>query len=194
MPRQYTGKHSFTTVERKQKNGSIYVYQKESWYDPTVKYTRYKLTLLGYKDSDTGQIHETRPRKAEREVSSPVSVELDDNAMIAIIEHISEISGVTAEVLEQGCCKNEGENEDINSIPLVPQPFHNLQSIRNGVSQPPSCPGFCCKNDGPEVSEYPDFPLHHRSVSTDSLSKDSVASSNLSLISTIPLSQIYCFH
>ena len=94
----------------------------------------------------------------------------------------------------QGCCKNKGENEDITSIPLVPQPFHILQSTRNNVSQPPSCPGFCCKNNSPEVPESLDFFLHHLSISTDSLSKDSVESSNLSLISTIPLGQIYCFH
>ena len=66
---------------------------------------------------------------------------------IAEAKHVIEDLMITFEY--QGCCKNKGENEDINSIPLVPQPFHILQSTRNRVAQPPSCPGFCCKKRQP---------------------------------------------
>ena len=42
MSRPYTGKQSISREERVQANGAIYVYEKMSWYDPEVKYTRKK--------------------------------------------------------------------------------------------------------------------------------------------------------
>ncbi len=60
--RKPTGKHSFSEVERKQKNGSIYVYSRESWYDPETRNTKSKFKLLGIRD-EQGNIKETKKKK-----------------------------------------------------------------------------------------------------------------------------------
>ena len=31
MPRPYTGQHSFRIVDRRKPNGTVYVYEQESW-------------------------------------------------------------------------------------------------------------------------------------------------------------------
>ncbi|MBK0348834.1 hypothetical protein JDW15_10480, partial [Aerococcaceae bacterium zg-ZJ1578] len=50
----------------------IYVYEVESYYDPTTKNTKRKSKILGYRDPDTGEIKPTRKRKAK---VSPLSEE-----------------------------------------------------------------------------------------------------------------------
>ncbi len=119
MGRPYTGKQSVTREERLQKNGVIYVYEKLSWYDPDVRYTRKKLTLLGIKNPNTGEIEETRPKLSPGsepgEVSSDLTVTKQQNALISILRYVSEISGVTAEV-NQALGKDKGMVQKILTL------------------------------------------------------------------------------
>ncbi len=99
MARPYTGKHSFRIIER-EKNGTIYVFEQESWYDQSTKNTKYKHVLKGIRDPQTGEIKPTRPKSKKKAPSDvPVTVEITFNAMLEIIKIVSEISGVGAEVL-----------------------------------------------------------------------------------------------
>ena len=70
MSRPYTGKVTESRYEKLQKNGSIYVYKKLSWYDPTIRNTRSKLELLGIKTA-TGEIVSTRPKSSTSNSSVP---------------------------------------------------------------------------------------------------------------------------
>ena len=102
MGRPYTGKITESRLERPQKNGTIYVYKKLSWYDPKIKNTRSKLELLGIK-TETGEIVPTRPKSRSSSLSSPgtpATIKMKSNAMICIVEHFSDISGVAKEVAD----------------------------------------------------------------------------------------------
>lgn len=44
-----------------------YVYEVESFYDPTIKNTRKKRKILGHRDPETGEIKPNRPRKKKVE-------------------------------------------------------------------------------------------------------------------------------
>lgn len=102
MPRPYTGKESISRSEITKPNGSIYVYERTTWYNRDTKKTESRRKLLGIKDPVTGEMHNTRPRKS-KEVSldpgdSSVTVTTKANAMISILSHLSNISGVSKEV------------------------------------------------------------------------------------------------
>ena len=93
MSRPYTGKHSFRIIER-EKNGTIYVYEQESWYDQSTKNTKYKHVLEGIRDPQTGEIKPTRPKSKKKTPSEvPVTVEIAFNAMLEIIK-IAKACGV----------------------------------------------------------------------------------------------------
>ena len=100
MPRQYTGKESVSLSEVTKPNGSVYVYERTTWYNRDTKKTCSKRKLLGIKDPITGELRKTRPRKSSPETNAEpeITVEKRENAMISILSHISEISGVTKEV------------------------------------------------------------------------------------------------
>ena len=103
MGRKLTGKQTETIVERKQANGSIYVYVRTSWYDPTIRNTRSKMKLQGIRDSSTGEIIPTRPKNKQSPLAPTVTavpVVVKKNAMICIIRYYSDRSGVTNEVLK----------------------------------------------------------------------------------------------
>ena len=102
MARPYTGKIAQSTEERVQKNGDIYVYQVQRWYDPDTRNTRRKLELLGIKDSSSGEVKSTRPKRkqsANVPAITPVVTEITANGMISIVRHFSEAAGVTDEVM-----------------------------------------------------------------------------------------------
>ena len=102
MSRPYTGKVTESRYEKLQKNGSIYVYKKLSWYDPATKNTRSKLELLGIKTA-AGNIVSTRPKSSTSNSSvpnTPAVVTKKGNAMISIVEHFSIVSGVSKEVFD----------------------------------------------------------------------------------------------
>ena len=100
MPRQYTGKESISLSEVKKPNGSIYVFERTTWYDRDTKKTRSKRRLLGIKDPETGEVRNTRPRKstAETNTGAEIAVLRKKNAMISILSYLSDVSGVTKEV------------------------------------------------------------------------------------------------
>ena len=102
MARPYTGKIAQSTEERVQKNGDIYVYQVQRWYDPDTRNTRRKLELLGIKDPSSGEVKGTRPKRkqsANVPAITPVVTEITANGMISIVRHFSEAAGVTDEVM-----------------------------------------------------------------------------------------------
>lgn len=119
MGRPFTGRQFVSREERIQKNGTIYVYEKLSWYDPEAKYTRKKLTLLGIRNPETGEIIETRPKLPSGSVSGEVTTDLtvakQQNALISILRYVSEISGITAEV-NQVLAKDKGMSQKILSL------------------------------------------------------------------------------
>ena len=106
MPRPYTGKESVSLSEVKKANGSIYVYERTTWYDRDIKKTRSKRKLLGIKDPETGLIRDTRPRKKRTETEAKpeanageaLTVSKKENAMVSILSYLSDVSGVTKEV------------------------------------------------------------------------------------------------
>ena len=99
MPRPYTGQHSFRIVDRRKPNGTVYVYEQESWYDPVTKSTKYKHILKGIRDPQTGEITPTHPRASKGKASSALAVAETHNAMIEITKSVCENSGVYAEVM-----------------------------------------------------------------------------------------------
>ena len=101
MPRKYTGKTSEKEIERVQQNGDIYVYLRTYWYDQESRNTKSKLKLLGIRNVETGEIEATRPKSkqsATDTAETPVTVKTKANAMISIVKHFSDVSGVTSEV------------------------------------------------------------------------------------------------
>ena len=101
MSRKLTGKVTERREERVQKNGDVYVYLRRSWYDPAIKNTRSKYELIGIKESDSGIIKPTRPKSKGSllfKPETPVAVEVKANAMLLIVKHFADISGVTKEV------------------------------------------------------------------------------------------------
>ena len=99
MGRIFSGKHNFTTQEVVQKNGSIYVYEVESWYDQGTKNTKRKKRLKGIKNSLTGAVESTRPKRKSREDTQvPIKATMTFNAMLAIAELMSSLSGVSKEL------------------------------------------------------------------------------------------------
>ena len=102
MPRPYTGKKSESKVYRKQANGSVYVYIRTYWYDPSIKNTRSTMKLQGIQDPNTGEIQPTRPKSHSSPLEpakTPVKTTVKANAMIRIIRYYSNRSGVTEEVM-----------------------------------------------------------------------------------------------
>ena len=61
MPRKYTGKISTLTVQRRQKNGDVYVYEEQRQYDPEKKYAvTLSAKLLGVKKKGTNQVVQSK--------------------------------------------------------------------------------------------------------------------------------------
>jgi len=101
MPRQYTGKETVSRSEVIKPNGSIYVFERTTWYDRDTKKTRSRRKLLGIKDPETGELRKTRPRKDNTETNTGeanVNGIKKENAMISILSYLSDLSGVTKEV------------------------------------------------------------------------------------------------
>lgn len=116
MARPFTGNHRFREVERKKPNGTIYVYEQESWYDQETKNTKYKHTLKGIRDPLTGEITSTRPKSQQTEATvTTVKAEIVKNAKFEIIGKISEFSGVARE-LEAALPNNKGIAEKILTL------------------------------------------------------------------------------
>ncbi len=106
MPRKYTGKISTLTVQRRQKNGDVYVYEEQRQYDPEKKYAvTLSAKLLGVKKKGTNQVVQTRPKRKfvniDKEEVSPlgdVKAIRKHVGMMDIINHLSETSGVDEDI------------------------------------------------------------------------------------------------
>lgn len=65
MPRKASGEPKTKRVERRQKNGDIYVYEVTTLYNPVKRYNEHVSSrLLGKKSSTGAELLPTRPRKA----------------------------------------------------------------------------------------------------------------------------------
>ena len=90
MGRPFTGMKSVATFEQIKDNGTVYVYERTTWYDPSKGYSRSSRKLLGKKDTVTGEIVATRPKrdaKANEDITrkeEAVTVGIKSNAMISI--------------------------------------------------------------------------------------------------------------
>ena len=123
MGRPFTGKKNVSTFEETKPNGSIYVYERTTWYDPEKGYSRSSRKLIGKRDGTTGEVVPTRPKrsatdKAEQD-QNEITVGKKSNAMISIIQHLSSISGVTDEV-KIATGKDRGSAEKLLTLAWYP--------------------------------------------------------------------------
>ena len=71
MPRKASGEPKTKIVERRQKNGDIYVYEVTTLYNPEKRYNEHVSSkLLGKKSSNGTDLLPTRPRKTPRTVAA----------------------------------------------------------------------------------------------------------------------------
>lgn len=119
MGRPFTGKESVSTFEETKPNGSIYVYERTTWYDQEKGYSRSRRKLIGKKDSVTGELVSTRPKKNPEDNndtdSNEITIGKKSNAMISIIQHLSLISGVTEDV-KKALGKDRGTAEKLLTL------------------------------------------------------------------------------
>ena len=109
MGRKASGKERTDIIRKKQKNGSVYVYQRVSIYNPEKGYYVSKgQTLIGKETPGSDEIQPTRPKSpdgsrkshAEQATESParVSATRTRYGAEAIMEHIGKTSGIDADV------------------------------------------------------------------------------------------------
>lgn len=101
MSRPVTGKLIKSQMKQKQKNGDVYVYERESRYDPEVGYTRtisYK--LIGKIKKGTTEIVPTRPRRRKTEPSGPEmpSAESAHVGATELLELVGRESGIDEDI------------------------------------------------------------------------------------------------
>ncbi|MCR5093582.1 MAG: transposase [Lachnospiraceae bacterium] len=104
MPRKASGALKTGITRERQKNGDVYIYERKTKYDPIRKYSvTISKTLIGKIVKNTEEMVETRPK---RRVIDPMIIEVDATpeisrrhvGMLDIVNHVSEKSGVSAEV------------------------------------------------------------------------------------------------
>ena len=106
MARPYTGKISTRVIERKQKNGTIYVIEEKRQYNREKGYTEtIESNLLGVKMSADGQIVNTRPRRTfvnktvtEVDPTGKVTATRKHVRMMDIVDHVADISGIDEDI------------------------------------------------------------------------------------------------
>ncbi len=83
MPRKPTGKHTFSEIERIQKNGEIYVYERESLYDLETRSTN-----RGTRPKESGQRMEGQGKQGKQRrdkgCTQPVLAGLEKFLVIAM--------------------------------------------------------------------------------------------------------------
>lgn len=102
MARKYTGKITTSHVERKQKNGDVYVYEEQRRYDSEKGYAvTVASKLLGVKKNGIGPILSTRLRrkfvnvtKTETSPVGEIKAVRKHVGMMDIIDHIAETSSI----------------------------------------------------------------------------------------------------
>jgi len=99
MPAKASGEVKTRTVHHTQKNGDIYVLERQTVYDPDKKQTRVLSTKLLSKIPKGSEISvPTRPKKpdfdSEVAISSEITASRDHIGMMEIIDHIGSVSGI----------------------------------------------------------------------------------------------------
>ena len=106
MARPYTGKISTRVIERKQKNGTIYVIEEKRQYNREKGYTEtIESNLLGVKMSADGKVVNTRPRRTfvnktvtEVDPTGKVTATRKHVRMMDIVDHVADISGIDEDI------------------------------------------------------------------------------------------------
>jgi hypothetical protein len=99
MPAKASGEIKTSTVRQTQKNGDVYVLERQTLYDPESKQTKVLSTKLMSKipkGSETPVA--TRPKKPrivnEQEITGAITASRDRIGMMEIIDHIGIVSGI----------------------------------------------------------------------------------------------------
>ena len=93
MPRPFTGKIHIGTRRITRPNGDVYVYERQTQYDPQTRKTRtIKTTLLGILDPETGKIRSTR-KKSIKKASSKTSRQCTGTT--DLLEWVSRQTGIS---------------------------------------------------------------------------------------------------
>jgi len=98
MPRKRSGEVKTVTVRQTQKNGDVYVHERQVIYDPNTKNnTIVGSKLIGKIPKGTGKMVPTRPKrtKEEKEADGRMIVASRNRiGMMQIIDHIGKVSGI----------------------------------------------------------------------------------------------------
>ena len=108
MPRKRSGEVKTVIVRQTQKNGDIYVHERQVIYSPDTKNnTILESKLIGKIPKGTDKMVPTRPKRSKEEK------EADDHMIIAsrnrvgmmqIIGHIGKVSGIDKAEADARCC------------------------------------------------------------------------------------------
>lgn len=111
MPRKASGEPKTKRVERRQANGSVYIYEVTTLYNPVKRYNEHVSSkLLGKKAAD-GSIISTRPRKSSADAvltASRKTVGVTD-----ILEWIGKASGIDDDLISS---TDKGTSQKVISI------------------------------------------------------------------------------
>lgn len=115
MPRKASGKIKTSVIKRKQKNGDVYVYERQIRYNPEKKYNEtISSRLVGTILAGTTEIVPTRPKKSAGSVpSKDVTAERRRTGMMDILAHVGKVSGID-ELLYS--CTDRGTAQKIISL------------------------------------------------------------------------------
>ena len=99
MPAKASGEVKTRIVHDKQKNGDIYVLERQTLYDPVKKYNRVLSTKLLSKIPKGSEIPvPTRPKTPNTgnnsEIKGEITASRDRIGMMEIIDHIGAVSGI----------------------------------------------------------------------------------------------------
>lgn len=108
MPRKASGEIKIRTVRQEQKNGDIYVIERQTQYDPVKKYNVVLSSrIIGKIPKGEETIVPTRPKRGKDEKVSnsatfhpPVTASRKKIGMMDIIDHIGKASGIDAAIYE----------------------------------------------------------------------------------------------
>lgn len=112
MPRKASGEPKTKRIERRQKNGDIYVYEVTTLYNPKKRYNEHiSSKLLGKKSANGSEILPTRPRKA---ASNATDVAIRKTVGVTdILNWIGKESGIDDDVFSSA---DKGTAQKIISI------------------------------------------------------------------------------
>ena len=98
MPRKRSGEIKTVTVRQTQKNGDVYIHERQVVYDPDTKNNIILHSkLIGKIPKDTDEIVQTRPKRAKGGSESDnrkILASRNRVGMMRIIDHIGKVSGI----------------------------------------------------------------------------------------------------